>query len=98
MKADRELHAVASHQYNITINIGGNDFTAYFDVACGNTADLWIVTDGIQAFYNGTEVTDLFPSIVLKDAIYSKSESVEQLMAEAWAETMIEEYEAYCYE
>ena len=98
MKADRELHAVASHQYNIAINMGGDDFTAYFDVACGNTADLWIVTDGIQAFYNGTEVTDLFPSIVLKDAIYSKSESVEQLMAEAWAEKMIEEYEAYCYE
>lgn len=95
MKAERELHAIAAHEYNITVNIGGDDFTAYFDIVCGNTPELWLVTDGVQAFYKGTEITDLLPDSVLKNAIYDKAETVEHLMAEAWAEKMIEQYEAY---
>lgn len=89
---NQEKKAAESHDYSIQIDMGGQDFIVYFNVTGGDTADEWIVAEGLQAFYKGIEITELFEGCDLDEAIYMKSNEVESMMADAWADHMIDQY------
>ena len=90
-----ERHAAHMHMFSLKIDKGGiKEITVYFDTEQGNEPDEWLIADGPQAFFNGIEVTDLFDSADLDEEIYSRSNEVEQQMADAWADHMIDQYEA----
>jgi tetrahydromethanopterin S-methyltransferase subunit A len=94
---DEEQKAAERHKYNIKAAKGGTDeFTIYFDVeADPHDPESWVVAEGLQAFYKGVEITDLFDGSDLDEDIYIQSNEVEQQMADAWAEDKIAEYEAH---
>ena len=101
LKADLKEAISQEHQaaqklpYSLHINMGGyEDVIVYFGVTPGDIADEWVVADGLQAFYKGVEVTGLWEDCDLDEAIYMKSNEVAQMMADAWAEGMIDQYEA----
>jgi len=92
-----EQKAAERHKYNIKAAKGGTEeFTIYFDVE-GDPYDpeSWVVAEGLQAFYKGVEITNLFEGCDLDEDIYIQSNEVEQQMADAWAEDKIAEYEAH---
>ncbi len=91
---DEEQKAAERHAYSIKAAKGGIDeFTIYFDVE-GDSDDpeSWVVAEGLQAFYKGVEITNLFDGCDLEEDIYMQSNEVEQQMADAWADHMIDKY------
>ena len=80
------------HQFELQIDMGGKDFTVYFSVESGDSPDEWIVAEGAKCFYQGIEITDLFEGSDIDEQIYAKSNEVEQIMADAWADHMIDKY------
>jgi hypothetical protein len=96
---DQEHQAASKHPYNLKLAKGGIDeFTVYFDVEQGDAPDEWIVAEGLQAFYKGVEITDLFEGCDLDEGIYLQREQVEQQMADFWAEHMLQQYAAADYD
>jgi hypothetical protein len=90
---DQEHEAANKHAYNLKLAKGGIDeFNVYFDVEQGDAPDEWIVAEGLQAFYKGVEITDLFEGEDLDEGIYLQREAVEQQMADSWADHMIDKY------
>ena len=90
---DQEHQAANKHAYSLKLAKGGIDeFTVYFDVEQGNAPDEWVVAAGLQAFYKGVEITDLFEGEDLDEGIYLQREAVEQQMADSWADHMIDKY------
>lgn len=88
-----EAEAASKYPYNLCINMGGvESATVYFNVEGGDTPDEWIVAEGIAVFYKGVNVTDLFDGAVIDEEIYNQKDSVESMMADAWAEHMIDRY------
>jgi hypothetical protein len=91
---DQEHEAAEKHAYSIKAAKGGNDeFTIYFDVE-GDSDDpqSWVIAEGLQAFYKGVEITNLFEGCDLEEDIYMQSNEVEKQMADAWADHMIDKY------
>jgi hypothetical protein len=91
---DQEREAASKHSYSIKAAKGGIDeFTIYFDVE-GDSGDpeSWQVAEGLQAFYKGVEITKLFDGCDLEEDIYLQSNVVEEQMADAWADHMIDKY------
>lgn len=89
-----ESKAASKHSYSIKAAKGGIDeFTIYFDVE-GDSGDPenWQVAEGLQAFYKGVEITNLFDGCDLEEDIYLQSKEVEEQMADAWADHMIDKY------
>jgi hypothetical protein len=90
---DQEHQAANKHAYSLKLAKGGIDeFTVYFDVEQGNAPDEWVVAEGLQAFYKGVEITDLFEGEDLDEGIYLQRDQVEQQMADSWADHMIDKY------
>jgi hypothetical protein len=90
---DQEHQAANKHAYSLKLAKGGIDeFTVYFDVEQGDAPDEWVVAEGLQAFYKGVEITDLFEGEDLDEGIYLQREAVEQQMADSWANHMIDKY------
>ena len=90
---DQEQEAATKHQYNLKINMGGiEDAIVYFNVEGGDTPDEWIVAEGLEVFYKGTNVTGLFDGSEIEGKIYEQNGEVESMMADAWAEHMIDKY------
>lgn len=90
---EQEQEAATKHQYSLKINMGGiDDATVYFNVEGGDTPDEWIVAEGLEVFYKGINVTDLFDGSDIDEKIYAQSNEVESMMADAWAEHMIDRY------
>lgn len=90
---DQEHQAASKHAYNLKLAKGGIDeFIVYFDVEQGDTPDEWVVAEGLQAFYKGVEITNLFKGEDLDEGIYLQREAVEQQMADSWADHMIDKY------
>lgn len=90
---EQEQEAATKHQYSLKINMGGiDDATVYFNVEGGNTPDEWIVTEGLEVFYKGINVTDLFDGSDIDEKIYAQSNEVESMMADSWADHMIDKY------
>lgn len=90
---EEEQEASSKYHYNLKINMGGiDDFIVYFNVEGGDLPDEWIVAEGMAAFYKGINVTDLFDGAVIDEEIYNQKDSVESMMADAWAEHMIDRY------
>lgn len=88
-----ETKAALNYSYNLRINKGGiEDFTVYFNVEAGDTPDEWIVAEGLEAYYKGVNITNLFEGADIDELIYAKSNEVETMMADAWAEHMIDKY------
>jgi hypothetical protein len=96
----KEKEAAKRHPYSIQATKGGNDkFTIYFDVESDlDGPDSWVVADGLQAFYKGIEITDLFESCDLKEYVYVQSKEVEQQMDDRWAEHMLQQYAVADYD
>lgn len=95
----QEQKAVERHAYSIKAAKGGIDeFTIYFDVESDSEdPEGWVVAEGLQAFYKGIEITNLFEGCDLDEDIYIQSNEVEKQMADAWADHMIDKYaEANC--
>jgi len=91
---DQEHQASEKHAYSIKAAKGGNDeFTLYFDVE-GDPHDpeSWVIAEGLQAFYKGVEITNLFEGYDLEEDIYMQSNEVEKQMADSWADHMIDKY------
>ena len=89
-----ESVAASKHSYSVKAAKGGIDeFTIYFDVE-GDSGDpeSWIVSEGLQAFYKGVDITNLFEGSDLEEDIYLQSNVVEEQMADAWADHMIDKY------
>lgn len=92
---DQEHQASQKHAHSLKLAKGGIDeFTVYFDVEQGDSPDEWVVAEGLQAFYKGVEITNLFEGEDLDEGIYLQSEAVEQQMADSWADHMIDQYES----
>lgn len=89
----KEQTAAASHQFNLAIDMGGADFNVYFDVEAGDDIDEWVVSPGLQAFYQGIEITELFEGSDLDKQIYARSNEVQDMIDDAWAEAKIDQYE-----
>jgi hypothetical protein len=90
---DQEHEASQKHAYNLCINMGGiESATVYFDVESGDTPDEWIIAEGLVVFYKGINVTDLFDGVEIEEEIYNQKDSVESMMADAWADHMIDKY------
>lgn len=90
---EQEQEAATKHQYSLKINMGGiDDATVYFNVEGGDTPDEWIVAEDTALFYKGINVTDLFDGSDIDEKIYAQSNEVESMMADAWAEHMIDRY------
>jgi hypothetical protein len=90
---DQEHQAATKHAYSLKLAKGGIDeFNVYFDVEQGDCPDEWVVAEGLQAFYKGVEITDLFEGEDLDEGIYLQREAVEQQMADSWADHMIDKY------
>lgn len=90
---EQEQEAATKHQYSLKINMGGiDDATVYFNVEGGDTPDEWIVTEGLEVFYKGINVTDLFDGSDIDEKIYAQSNEVESMMADSWADHMIDKY------
>lgn len=88
-----ETAAALKYPYNLRINMGGSaNATVYFDVDSGDMPDEWVVAEGLAVFYKGINVTDLFEGEDIDQKIYDQSKEVEQQMADAWAEHMIDKY------
>lgn len=90
LKQEDTAHVL--HQYSLKIDMGGKDFTVYFSVESGDTPDEWVVSEGAKCFYEGIEITELFEGSDIDEQIYMKSNEVEAMMADGWAEHMIEKY------
>lgn len=91
--AEEEKEAASKHSYNLCINMGGiESATVYFNIESGDTPDEWIVAEGLAVFYKGVNVTDLFDGAVIDEEIYNQKDSVESMMADAWADHMIDRY------
>lgn len=90
---DQEQEAATKYQYSLKINMGGNDDAiAYFNVESGDTPNEWVVAEGAKCFYKGIEITDLFEGSSIDEQIYVQSNEVEDMMADEWAEHMIDKY------
>lgn len=90
---DQEHEAASKYAYSLKLAKGGIDeFNVYFDVEQGDAPDEWVVAEGLQAFYKGVEITDLFEGEDLDEGIYLQREAVEQQMADSWADHMIDKY------
>ena len=89
----KEQTAAASHQFNLAIDMGGADFNVYFDVEAGDDIDEWVISEGLQAFYQGIEITELFEGSDLDEQIYARSNEVQDMIDDAWAEAKIDQYE-----
>ena len=90
---DQEHQASEKHAYSLKLAKGGIDeFTVYFNVEQGDVPDEWVVSEGLQAFYKGVEITNLFEGEDLDEGIYLQREAVEQQMADSWANHMIDKY------
>lgn len=88
-----ESEAASKHPYSLNLNMGGiEDFTVYFSVEGGDSPDEWIVAEGAQCFYKGIDVTNLFEGPDIDELIYAQSNEVESMMADAWADHMIDRY------
>ena len=88
-----ESEASSKHPYSLSLNMGGiEDFTVYFSVEGGDSPDEWIVAEGAQCFYKGIDVTNLFDGSDIDERIYDNTNEVEQQMADAWAEHMIDRH------
>jgi hypothetical protein len=87
--------AHALHQFSLNIAFGGNkEATVYFSIEAGDLPDEWNVSEGAKVFYEGIDVTELFEGCDIDERIYAKSNEVEDMMAEKWADAKIAEYEA----
>lgn len=89
----KEQTAAALHQFVLAIDMGGADFNVYFDVESGDDVDEWVVSEGLQAFYQGIEITELFDGSDLDEQIYARSNEVQEMIDDAWAEAKIDQYE-----
>ena len=92
---NQEDNAHALHQYSLQIAFGGTqEATVYFSIEAGDLPDEWVVSAGAKVFYQGIEITELFEGCDIDEHIYTKSNEVEQQMADAWADHMIDQYES----
>lgn len=88
-----EAEAASKHQYSLCINMGGiEDFTVYFSIEGGDTPDEWVVAEDAKCFYKGADVTNLFDGSVIDEKIYDQKKEVESMMADSWADHMIDKY------
>lgn len=92
---NQEDTAQALHKYSLQIAFGGTQkATVYFSIEAGDLPDEWVVSAGAKVFYQGIEITELFEGCDIDEQIYTKSDEVEQMMADAWADHMIDQYES----
>lgn len=78
-----ECVAQDKHAFSLTINFGGENCTAYFDVEPDPSEDYgWVVAEGLQVFYRGTDITGVFEGGDVDEMIYMQSNAVELQMAE----------------
>ena len=92
---DQEDTACALHQFQLEINFGGpQPATVYFSIEPGETPEYWEVSEGAKVFYQGIEITELFDGVEIDEKIYFKSNEVETMIAEKWADAKIAEYES----
>ena len=90
---EQEKETAAKHQYSLNINMGGiDDAIVYFNVDGGDAPDEWIVAESVAVFYKGINVTDLFEGSDIDEKIYAQSNEVESMMADSWADHMIDKY------
>jgi hypothetical protein len=89
-----ESKAASKHSYSVKADKGGaDDLTIYFDVEGDpENPESWQVAEGLQAFYKGVDITNLFDGSDLEADIYLQSNVVEEQMADAWADHMIDKY------
>lgn len=86
---------MALYPYHLSINMGGvEDCTVYFNVTSGDLPDEWNVAEGLKVFYKGIDITNLFEGCDVDELIYCKSNDVEAMMSEKWADAKIAEYES----
>lgn len=92
---DQEDTAHALHQFQLDINFGGpQEATVYFSIEPGDTPEDWQVSEGAKVFYQGIEITELFEGVEIDEKIYFKSDEVETMIAEKWADAKVAEYES----
>lgn len=76
-----ECVAQDKHAYALTINFGGENCAVYFDIE-NDIDDEWIVSEGAQVFYRGTDITGVFEGCDVDEMIYMQSQKVqEQIIA-----------------
>lgn len=89
----KEQTAAATHRFNLAIDMGGADFNVYFDIESGDDIDEWVISSGLQAFYQGIEITELFDGSDLDEQIYARANEVQDMIDDSWAEAKIDQYE-----
>lgn len=92
---DQEDTACALHQFSLQIAFGGTqEATVYFSIEPGDTPEEWQVSEGAKVFYQGIEITELFEGVEIDERIYFKSDEVETMIAEKWADAKVAEFES----
>lgn len=92
---DQEDTAHALNKFSLQIAFGGTqEATVYFSIEPGDTPEDWEVSEGAKVFYQGIDITELFEGVEIDEKIYFKSDEVETMIAEKWADAKVAEYES----